>query len=142
MRAPWAAEAATCAAVASSWLASVGAEPDGGGDGGGLVARAVAAADRDQARRRAAANSASVIACRPCSVVAHLGDVGELALAGGVVHQADDADAVVRAEFGELLLQRLRADLGAQVQAVADAQARRRGAARRSREATGRAYLR
>ena len=55
-------------------------------------------------------------------VVAELGDVGELPLPGGVVHQADDADPVGGVELVELRLERLGAELGAQVQPVADAQ--------------------
>ena len=60
---------------------------------------------------------------------------------GRVVHQADDADAVLRPELGELLDQRLRAGLGAQVQRVADAQAARRARSRMISLASGRAYL-
>ncbi len=53
---------------------------------------------------------------------AHPVDVAELALTGRVVHHADDADPIPVAEFGEFVLKRLRAYLGAQVQAVPDAQ--------------------
>ena len=55
-------------------------------------------------------------------IVAQLADVAELAFAGGVVHQADDADAVPGAELGHLLGQGLGTDLGAQVQEMADPQ--------------------
>ena len=48
------------------------------------------------------------------------GQVAELALAGGVIHQADDADAILGAEGGHFLEQGFRTDLGAQVQEMAD----------------------
>ena len=53
-------------------------------------------------------------------VFRQLGDVAELALAGGVVHQADQLDPVARVELVQLGHQRLRTDLGAQVDVVAD----------------------
>ena len=48
--------------------------------------------------------------------------VAELPFAGRVVHQADDADAVLGAELVQLVDQGFRADLGAQVQEMADPQ--------------------
>ena len=60
---------------------------------------------------------------------AHLGEVGELALARRMIHQADDADPVAVRELAELLGQRLGTDLGAQMQMVADAQGARRAQA-------------
>ena len=53
-------------------------------------------------------------------VVAQCGQVAELPLARGVVHQADDADLIGRAEPGHLGDRRFRTDLGAQVQEMAD----------------------
>ena len=58
----------------------------------------------------------------PSIVVLQLGNVPELTLAGGVVHQTDDADLVFRPELGQFLHQRLGTDLGAQVQKMADLQ--------------------
>ena len=98
------------------------AEPARAGDRRGLVAGAVAGARAPSASRDVRLELGLGHVAAAGGVVAQLVDVGELALAGGVVHQADDADAVVGAELGELLDQRLRAGLGAQVQAVADAQ--------------------
>ena len=99
-----------------------GAEAAGLGDGGGLVAGAVPRLQvlehGDVGLELGLGHGAAA-----GGVVAQLVDVGELALARGVVHQADDADAVVGREGGELVLEGLGADLGAQVQAVADAQA-------------------
>ena len=121
MRAPWAADASTCASVASSWLASVAPSR--------RAASTAAVSWRAPIRAPSARQAGDV---RLELVLVHrrggwrvgaqLGDVGELPLTGRVVHEAEDADAVLGAELGELLDQGLRADLGAQVQPVADAQ--------------------
>ena len=47
-------------------------------------------------------------------------DVAELALAGGVIHQADQPHPVLGPEFRELVQQGLAANLGAQVDMMAD----------------------
>ena len=121
MRAPWRAEAATCASVVSSWLASTAPS---------RRASATAAASWSAPTRAPSAAMPATCAAELLlgHAVAALGvgaqrrELGELALAGGVVHQADDADAVALGELGQLLGQGLGADLGAQVQPVADAQ--------------------
>ena len=121
MRAPWPAETATCAAVVSSWLASVAPSRRASATAAASWRGAVPGLQVDHPRdvRRELG-----LGHRPAAggVVAQLVDVGELPLAGRVVHQADDADVVLGAEVGELVLERLGADLGAQVQQVADAQ--------------------
>ena len=48
------------------------------------------------------------------------GQVAELALAGGVIHQADDPDTVIGRETGQFFEQGFRTNLCAQVQEVAD----------------------
>ena len=48
--------------------------------------------------------------------------IAELSLAWRVIHQADNPDTVLGAEFVELFDQGFRTDLGAQMQAVADLQ--------------------
>ena len=55
-------------------------------------------------------------------ILGQLVQIAELTLTGGVVHQADDADAVLGAELFQLGDQGLGTHLGAQVQIVADPQ--------------------
>jgi hypothetical protein len=50
------------------------------------------------------------------------GELPELPLSRRMVHQAEDADPVLGTELVQLLPERLGADLGAQVQPVANAQ--------------------
>ena len=141
MRAPWPAEAATCAAR------------------GVVVAgerRAEAARARRPPRPRAARRCGApmpvrqrdvglelvlVHAAPAGGVVAELGDVGELPLAGGVVHQAEDADPV---RGGELVELRRRASPSRSRRAGAaggGCAARRRACRRLISVASGRAYL-
>ena len=106
------------------------AEPPRRRDRRRLVPRAVARARSAASRRDVRLELRLGHARGGRSHSRELGDVGELPLARGVVHQADDADPVLGAELGELLDQRLRAGLGAQVQPVADAQRCRRACSR------------
>ena len=59
-------------------------------------------------------------------ISAILPDIGELALAGRMVHQAHDAHTVIWAELIQLRDQGFRANLGAQMDMVADLQRTRR----------------
>ena len=102
-----------------------GAAPAGQGHGRGLVARPEPGLEALQMR------GVGSIRLRPhalavAQVALEGGGVAELALAGGVVHQADDPHAVLRPVERELVLQRLRADLGAQVEVVVEPERARR----------------
>jgi hypothetical protein len=53
-------------------------------------------------------------------IVAQLAHVAKLALARRMIHQADNADTILRPELGEFVDQRLRTHLGPQMQKVVD----------------------
>ena len=141
MRAPWPAEAATWAAVASSWLASVAPR---------RRAPATAAASWRAPLRGAESRQAGdvglelglVHAAAAGGVVAQLGDVGELALAGGVVHQADDADAGPRGRTRRAPRRGSRSRSRRAGAAGGGCAARRRARRRLISVASGRAYVR
>ena len=86
-----------------------------GGDGRRLMRRAHPVA-KLLLRRDMAHELVRRIAVLAHDIVLELGHVAELPLAGRVVHQADDADAVVGAELVQFLDQRFRTHLGPQVQ--------------------------
>ena len=91
------------------------------GHGGGLMQRAEPVAQRAQTGDMV--GKARVIkAVLAADVILQLRQVAKLPLTRGVVHQADDADAVIGAELGQFGYQRFRTDLGPQVQKMADPQ--------------------
>ena len=53
-------------------------------------------------------------------IVAQLREVAKLPRPGGVIHQADNAHPILGAEFRQLIEQRFRTDLGAQMQVMRD----------------------